>query len=85
MLRLPICSLTIGGYIRAFEIVCEDLDITLVVRVFLSFYTTKSVKGKWVSLSGHPGNALFMSHFNHYKYWKDKFAHARKKMISLGY
>lgn len=39
------------GYIRAFEMVCEELVITPNVGVFFSFYTTKPMKGRWVSLS----------------------------------
>ncbi|KAI5405521.1 hypothetical protein KIW84_052347 [Lathyrus oleraceus] len=32
------------GYIRAFERVCEDLDVTPTMGVLFSFYTTKLVR-----------------------------------------
>ena len=63
------------GYIRAFEMIYENLDVTSMVKVFFSLYTTKPTKGRWVSLSTQLGKALFASHSNHYKYWKDKFIH----------
>lgn len=55
------------GFIKAFEMVCEDLDVTPIVRVFFSFYTSRSMKGRWVSLGDLPGKAFFASHYNHYK------------------
>lgn len=56
------------GCIKAFEMVCEGLVIILTVRVFFSFYTTKTAKGSWVSLSSQDGKSLFTSHSNHHKY-----------------
>lgn len=64
--------LNILGYVRAFEMVCEGLDINPTTKVFLSF-VTKPKKGSWVTLSNQPAKGLFTSHSNNYKYWKDKF------------
>lgn len=63
------------AYTNAFEKACDDLVITPIVRVFFSFYNTKSTKGSWVTLSIQYGKFLFLYHSNHFKYWKDKFAH----------
>lgn len=48
------------GFIRAFELVYEALEIDPTMRIFFSFFELKRVgMGSWVSLSGLPGRNLF--------------------------
>lgn len=62
------------GFVRAFEMVYEDLDVSPTIRVFSSFYMPRSVKGICVSLGGLSGKGPFVYHSNHYKYLMVKFA-----------
>lgn len=54
----------------------------LKISVFFSFYTTIPKKGSWVSLNGLSGKALYASHSNHYKNWKENFACMRGRRDS---
>lgn len=65
------------GYIKVFKMACEDLDFTPIIELFFSFYTIILTKGRWVSLGHAPGNVVFVSHSNHYNYWKDNFTCVR--------
>lgn len=63
---------------------CEDLEITPIVGVIFYFYINKPAKGNYVFLGGMLGKCLFMSHSNHYKNWRDKFARVRGREGFLG-
>lgn len=72
------------GFIRDFEMVCKELDITPTVAVFFSFYTTRLTKGSWVSLGNLSGKVMFTSHSNQYKNWRGMFSRVRGRETSLG-
>lgn len=55
------------GFIRAFEMARDDLEVTPIAWVFFSFYTITHVKCSWLSLGGLPENSLFTSHSNEKK------------------
>lgn len=61
-----------------------NLDVILTMGAFFFFYITRLMNGRWVSLESHQGKAIFVSHSNHYKYWKDKFACVNGREDSLG-
>lgn len=72
------------AYIKVFEMVDEDLVITPIMGFFFSLYDTNLMKGSWVTLSSQSGRGLFLSHSNHYKYWKDMFARVMGEIILSG-
>lgn len=65
------------GFVRAFEIVCQGLEVPPNVGMFLSFYATRSSKRSWVTLCGLLIKALFKPYSNYYKNWRDKFVRVK--------
>jgi len=63
------------AFIRAFEILCEALDMVPSAGTFFHFYGTKGVdKGSWVSISAHAGKSLFPSYASNFKKnWRVSF------------
>lgn len=75
---LNICpsQLCINGwdFIKAFEIVCDTMDITPTLGLVFSFFKLKGVeKGGRVSLSRIPGRSFLQAYITNYKGFKDKF------------
>lgn len=48
-----------SGFIKAFEMICEGLDISLIMGIFFLFYVTKPSSGGWISLGGLWGKGPF--------------------------
>lgn len=66
------------GFIKAFKLVCEMVDITLTLGLFLSFFELKGTKKRgWVSLSRIPGKSFLQAYTTNYKGFKDKFLGVR--------
>ena len=64
--------------IRAFTILCSQLNISPTLEVFLYFFQVKhSGRKLWVSLNGAPGRALLTLFQYSYKYFKGKFLRIR--------
>lgn len=62
------------GFIKAFKIVCDTMDITHTLGLFFSFFELKGEeKGDWVSLSGILRKSLLQAYTTNYKGFKDKF------------
>lgn len=51
--------LNIWGYIRAFELVCEKLDVNPTTGVLFSFIATKPANGSWMNLNKCQARDLF--------------------------
>jgi len=66
------------AFIRAFLILCSQLDISLTMEVFLYFFEAKhSGRQLWVSLNGVPGRGLLTLFQSSYKNFKGRFLKIR--------
>lgn len=65
-----------------FKIVCWGFEVPFTVRMFFSFYATRSSKGDWVTLYSLLGKALFKPYSNHYKNLRDKFVREKGRQGS---
>lgn len=62
------------GFIKAFELVCEAVNIIPILGLFFSFFELKREdRGGWVSLSGILGKRFLQAYNTNYKVFKDKF------------
>lgn len=62
------------GFIKAFEIVCDAMDITPNLGFFFLFFELNGAqKGGWVSLSGILGKSFLQAYTTNCKDFKDKF------------
>lgn len=62
------------GFIKAFEMLCEVVNIIITIGMFFSFYETNKVgKGGWISLNGLLGKSLFHVYSSNYYYYKKGF------------
>lgn len=62
------------GFIKAFELVYDMVDITPTLGLFFSFFELKGEKkGGWVSLSGILGKSFLQAYTTNYKGFKDNF------------
>lgn len=64
----------VWSMLRVFQIVCCSLGVPLVVRVFLSFFSTEILlNNSWVTLCSLLGSCLLNPFVICYEYCKDKF------------
>ncbi|RDX98562.1 hypothetical protein CR513_18503, partial [Mucuna pruriens] len=62
------------AYVRAFELLCEDLGRAPTLGVFFWFYTVKKAeKVGWTSLCSRPKHKLFQPFLANYKKFKTRF------------
>lgn len=62
------------GFIKAFEMVCDAMDITSTLGLFFSFFELKGMeKGGWVSLSRIMGKRFLQAYTTNYMGCKDKY------------
>ncbi|RDX92420.1 hypothetical protein CR513_25437, partial [Mucuna pruriens] len=62
------------AFVRAFELLCEDLGIAPTLGVFFWFYTVKKAdKVEWTSLYSRPKRKLFKPFLASYKKFKSRF------------
>lgn len=62
------------SFVKAFEILCRSLEISIIVGFFFSYYGTKlDSNGDLVTLGAILGRVLLSPHSNNYKNKKDKF------------
>lgn len=60
------------GFIKAFKIVCDTIDIEPTLGLFFSFFEIKGVeKSGWVTISGLPEKSFFQAYTTNYKDFKD--------------
>lgn len=64
----------VWGFIKAFDIVCDTMDIMPTLGLVFSFFELKGAKKEgWVSLSGIPGKSFLHAYTTNYKGFKEKF------------
>ncbi|RDY13164.1 hypothetical protein CR513_01955, partial [Mucuna pruriens] len=62
------------AFVKAFELLCEDLGKALTLGVFFWFFTPrKTDKVEWTSLSNRPKHALLRPFLESYKAFKNRF------------
>lgn len=81
-LNIAHSQLRINGwvFIKAFEIICDAIDITPTLGLLFSFFELKGgEKRGWVSLSGILGKSFLQAYTTNYKGFKDKFLRVKSK------
>lgn len=68
------------GFIKAFEIVCNTIDILTTLDLFFSFFEIKgAVRGGWVSLNGILRKSFLQAYTTNYKGFKEKFLRVKNE------
>lgn len=66
------------GFVQAFELICESLNIDPTLGIFFAFFELNGAdKGSFVSLNGASSKSFLRASTSNYKYFKDRFFRVR--------